>query len=371
MSSRHDRVSSCPASATPESLTYRKSVFTHSYTDGTAYTNFALMASDNVTAFATFRQTYYHRKFAGIENDGRLAWNSAFHAHHMEEALGVVGSEALLARALPIIRELDLIGGGYTFPLVGHGQVRVSGLLMRYLGKVADLEQLFGSLDGLHLIEIGVGFGGFAALLLRLHPRIASYTLVDLPEVLHLVGRYIRAARVAPEVLYLNAAPCRESRQTAFAFETRPAGYDLAISMYAFGEVPPDVRRAYVENILSRSTRGWVSDMSSVRCCYHMFLPAILRSSPGARNVTDREVLVVQDLMSGHSHSLSTQAQVGWGVAHDYFEPLVTKMRATSNKKWLYPFKKLTRAEAFVTSNRFADAALRRAGLSLRKGRPT
>lgn len=36
--------------------------------------------------------------------------------------------------------------------------------------QVADLERLFGNLDGMHLIEIGVGFGGFASVLLRMHP---------------------------------------------------------------------------------------------------------------------------------------------------------------------------------------------------------
>lgn len=130
----------------PESLAYRhsKAHKTGSFTDGDDYIDFALAASVNDTKFATFRQTYFHRKFAGIEFDGRNTWNSQFYACHIQQTLEDVGRDDLLQRGIPIIMELDMIGAGYTYRLAGRSCGRspsgskVSGLLMRYLGKVTN-----------------------------------------------------------------------------------------------------------------------------------------------------------------------------------------------------------------------------------------
>ena len=78
-----------------------------------------------------------------------------------------------------------------------------------------------------------VGFGGFAALLLRLHPDVASYTIVDLPEVLVLAGRFLEKAGVKHKVRFLNAAPCDNTDPKAFQAGEH---FDLALSMYAYGE---------------------------------------------------------------------------------------------------------------------------------------
>ena len=352
-----------PAAPLPDTLTYRKAEErTGSYTDGARYTEFALSASTDSAVFANFRQIYYRRRYAGIENDGRMRWNSLEYADHVHHALGKVGRADLLERALPLISRLDTIGNGLTFQLTSSPH-RVSGILMRYLGKVADVEQLFGtgadehSLDGMHLVEIGVGYGGFAAVLLSIHPGIASYTLVDLPEVLNIAQRYLGEVKAAqkrpsrfPRLKFLSAAPCGVGKggELATLFEPRKEGYDLAISMYAFAEVPQAVRQAYFEKIISRSARGYFSDHTQQKNT--SALPTMLLSAaqaePSSFKPNLSRLLVFRDFMSGRSAYERSEAQVGWGVERDYYPELLEQMRQSTRRPWTYhpSLRKLTLA---------------------------
>ena len=71
--------------AGPKKLEYRTATTTGSFTDseapaeGERYRDFALRASQDDAVFATFRQTYFKRKYAGIEKvkDQLTTWNSA------------------------------------------------------------------------------------------------------------------------------------------------------------------------------------------------------------------------------------------------------------------------------------------------------
>ena len=351
-----------PRAPDPTKLAYRTTTTTGSFTDsdraveGERYRDFALRASQQDSAFATFRQTYYSRHYAGIETDEKAKWNSAFYGQHVEATLKKIGRSDLLARALPMIVKLDEIGAGHTQRLKDSPE-KVSGIFMRYLAKVADLERLFGSLDGMHIIEIGVGYGGFASLLLSLHPRIASYTLLDLPEVLNIAQRFLTAAKVVPTLRYINAAPCPDKSDLASKFETCKKGYDLAISMYAFAEVPLVVRKAYETKVVARSTRGWFGDHLKHKTGKRRSLPLVqrlvedLRHTPGwggnAPNISidGGGTLVIRDFIMGPSPHEQAEAQVGWGVSRDYFPELLSEMQATEKKRpWAYPtaWQKLT-----------------------------
>lgn len=396
----------------PALLGYRTRVFTGSQTDiekfHEGYAPFALQASRDEDAFSTFRQTYWKNRYAGIEQCGpggdqagtqpRMQYKyECREVFSVEKSLADAGRTDLLQRAIPIIQRLDHIGSGHTFPMHGptHAGVNVSAVFLHYLGKVADLERLFGSLDGMHLVEIGVGFGGFASLLLALHPKIASYTLLDLPEVLNLAQRFLNASGsvTSTKTLYLNAAPCgnpvtcpgtTRASHTCTAtnhadFETRPRGYDLAISMYAYAELPATVRKVYYEIILSKSKRGWVSDHArhikfkdvrnvlaqnatrglvdveiqanelGSKVVTGLLLPEMLvhgtatGSSQAATvvgaNVPDvGNLIVIRDRMRAYRPLGNPEAQVGWGVQQDYFPRLL----GGPTHAWVYPIHKET-----------------------------
>ena len=142
---------------------------------------------------------------------------------------------------------------------------------------------------------------------------------------------------------------------------TRPEGYDLAISMYAFAEVPLGVRRAYLKTIVERSTRGWFSDHlahSTTRSA--MTLPQELlairnRASavPGrhAPNITAAGggLLSVRDFIMGQSPHEAKEAQVGWGATRDYYPALLWSMVHERWRPWKYPvaWRKLMLADQF------------------------
>ena len=74
-----------PRAPDTKKLEYRTATTTGSFTDseapaeGERYRDFALRASQDDAVFATFRQTYFKRKYAGIEKvkDQLTTWNSA------------------------------------------------------------------------------------------------------------------------------------------------------------------------------------------------------------------------------------------------------------------------------------------------------
>src|SRR5207247_1982417 len=105
---------------------------------------------------------------------------------------------------------------------------------------LSDLLDLFGSLDGIRIVEIGGGYGGQCAVVSAVATP-ASYTLVDLDPVLRLQQAYLREFRVSN----VSFAPARDLDPSA--------GYDLVISNYAFSECMRRVQRHYLERVLLRS----------------------------------------------------------------------------------------------------------------------
>ena len=214
---------------------------------------------------------------------------------------------------------------------------------------------------------------------------IASYTLVDLPEVLNIAQRYLSEAHVATKIRYISAAPCKNllpAATLASLFEPRAQGYDLAISMYAFAEVALPWRQAYFEKILARSTRGFISDHihhESLHLKVEYLLPEMLLSasktsldSQNSPNMTAHIVIRAPnwdsnhrlvtshddsaslrrlphrgifcgtgDFMSGKAPMAPLQAQVGWGVVRDYYPELIQQMRGR-RPSWNYEAQKLT-----------------------------
>lgn len=121
----------------------------------------------------------------------------------------------------------------------------ISPSTLRYTKVLAELEKLFGSLDGKKIVEIGVGYGGQCKLI-NDYFNIASYTLIDLPEVLQLSKRYLSKYN------YNNVE-----------FKTlnllNQSDYDLVISNYAFSECERSIQLDYVDKVLKNSKNGYIT----------------------------------------------------------------------------------------------------------------
>jgi hypothetical protein len=139
----------------------------------------------------------------------------------------------------------DIVGGGekYSYPLVGN----CSPSTLRYVKVVADLRFHFGSNLGFRVAEIGVGYGGQ---LLTLDKVLSyrEYHLYDLQDVLALASKYL-------ECHLLNGSyKAKTINQFAGDIE-----YDVVISNYAFSELPSKVQSIYLEKIISKAKRGYLT----------------------------------------------------------------------------------------------------------------
>lgn len=136
--------------------------------------------------------------------------------------------------------ENDKIGNPNIFYFKELG-ISISPTTLRYIKVLADLVSLFGSLDKMNIIEIGGGYGGQCKIINSIY-NLASYTLVDLPEVLSLNRKYLNDNVIL--------------RNTDDPLEVH---YDLCISNYAFTETERKYQIFYADKIIKNSDRGYIT----------------------------------------------------------------------------------------------------------------
>jgi hypothetical protein len=122
-------------------------------------------------------------------------------------------------------------------------KINISPTTLRYIKVLSDLINLFGRLDEMNIIEIGGGYGGQCKIINDVY-NPASYTLVDLPEVLKLNNKYLKDIE---NIILRNIDDLSEIH------------YDLCISNYAFSEVERKYQIFYAEKIIKNSDRGYIT----------------------------------------------------------------------------------------------------------------
>jgi len=135
------------------------------------------------------------------------------------------------------------------YPHVGE----ISPTTLRYLKVACDLRDLFGELTAFKVVEIGGGYGGQFLLTDRIW-QLSSWTVFDLDPVLQLISRYL-------ECHLINSV---YKPTTLNRFDSHDAKFDLAISNYAFSELPKALQIKYITKILCKAKRGYMT-MNSVK----------------------------------------------------------------------------------------------------------
>jgi len=143
-----------------------------------------------------------------------------------------------------ILFKIDKVGKPRKFYFKPYGTF--SPTLLRYLKVYKDLENYFGSLKNLNIAEIGIGFGGQASLISLLSPPL-SYTCYDLPPVLELAQKFMKEIDASGNFTFLDGR------------NPEPLNPDLVISNYAFSELNRDVQEQYLENVVLKSPRGYIT----------------------------------------------------------------------------------------------------------------
>jgi len=137
----------------------------------------------------------------------------------------------------------DNVGNPIRYNYPGFG--RMSPTTLRYISVALEIQNIFGpSLSG-NFVEIGGGYGGQVSVLKDLF-RINNYGVYDLPNVQTLIKRYLKSIDKDFNVQFLNLEK-DENRE-----------WDLAISNYAFSELPKNLQETYIDKVLSKSSRGYL-----------------------------------------------------------------------------------------------------------------
>jgi len=142
-------------------------------------------------------------------------------------------------------RENDLVGGATTFQYDGVGFISPSTL--RYVKVGSDIINLFGKAIGPRIVEIGVGYGG-QALIADKMLDFERYDLFDLQPVVALASKYLECHTL-------------KSSYSALTLNQHSGNieYDLAISNYAFSELPSKLQKMYIKKIFQKSKRGYLT----------------------------------------------------------------------------------------------------------------
>jgi hypothetical protein len=141
-------------------------------------------------------------------------------------------------------RENDRLGAPQTCDYGEHG--RFSPTTLRYVKVLSDMTTLFGSLDGLRIVEIGCGYGGQCFITnVAFEPQ--SYTLIDLEPCLRLQKTYLDKLGVS-RARFVTAGRVSDDDE-----------YDLVVSNYAFSECVRAVQEEYLTRILQRTGRGYLT----------------------------------------------------------------------------------------------------------------
>jgi putative sugar O-methyltransferase len=171
------------------------------------------------------------------------------------------------------LQDIDRLGNPRKYKFNPYGVY--SPLLLRYLNTYLNLRDYFGSLSNLNIVEIGGGFGGQAGLISKLC-QPSSYRLYDLPVVIKLQEKFIHHLSV-PGNFYFHSKP-----------ESLNAQIDLVISNYAFSELSKDTQDNYLQDLVLKSSKGYITwNKLGYKLCGGYSLAELIRIIPNSQIYPD------------------------------------------------------------------------------------
>ena len=137
----------------------------------------------------------------------------------------------------------DLFGNPYEYQYPGVG--RVSPTTLRYISTAIDIFETIKLNKESVVAEIGVGYGGQAAILERMY-GIRNYSAFDLPSVIQLSN------------VYLNSVNSKLKFTSSGLSSDKNTSWDVVISNYAFSELHRDLQLSYIEHVIAKSKSGYM-----------------------------------------------------------------------------------------------------------------
>jgi hypothetical protein len=122
----------------------------------------------------------------------------------------------------------------------------ISPSTMRYIKTLGDLTNLFGSLDGKNIAEIGPGYGGLCKIIHDVY-KPQTYSLFDQLDPSMLQCKFLNHFKV-DNLLFPYLSQTKE-----FEFN-----FDLCIAMYSWSELSRDHQVEYMNKVMKRSKNLYI-----------------------------------------------------------------------------------------------------------------
>jgi len=197
-----------------------------------------LFVTDDI-AFSSFRQDPDYRKILEGYDDGGSLW--------LSEIVSRYGTDELLqyldgfkkndVHCSPTIRNLPHVGDICPFTL-------------KYALNAFDIKSVSDGVQYKNIVEVGGGFGSMCIIMDAIY-NFESYTIIDLPEVVALVDKYLS---LIPEIRSrVNLVPCNDVEKI------RSLGpFDLFISDSALAECNSETQQFYLDSLMKKSDHGYI-----------------------------------------------------------------------------------------------------------------
>jgi len=268
-------------------LNLRAKVFAHakeyrSDSENGNYASAVMRALKNQKAFDNFKRSYSYKEILEhvSEDQGRLYLD-------ILEAR----NDSILSRGLSTVLISDQVGNPVKYHYAGY-ENPLSPTTLRYLKVTSDLKILFGSNLG-QVAEIGCGYGGQTLVNDQLLD-VQCARLFDLPFVNKLIDRY------------LNAHLLNGAYATTVINQEESRDYDLVISNYAFSELPKTLQLAYVNKVLAKSEKGYLtmnSGLGNSRSTGKLTLSELTELLPEFRVIEEEPLTADQNYIIVWGHS--------------------------------------------------------------------
>ncbi len=203
---------------------------------GVDYSKYIEMCREVVQDKGTFSNFRRHERYRVIMDNVSVTQGLACLRIVKKENPELLGNLAKFAKS-------EKVGNPKQVVLYEEFKVPLCPTTCRYIKILSDLMNLFGSLDNLNIVEIGVGYGGQCKIIYDVF-KPKSYTLIDLPEALEVSKTYLS---------YFNIKPILRDMNDISHIE-----YDLCLSNYAFSEFDRPYQDFYAEHIIKYSKNGYM-----------------------------------------------------------------------------------------------------------------
>jgi putative sugar O-methyltransferase len=229
-----------------------------SLSDNQAYPQVCIDASNNYKLFNNFRGNLIYNQILEhvSENQGK-------------EYLDIISNDQDILGAINNFKPNDEYGNPRMYEYSGIGVISPSTL--RYIKVLADLKKHFQTLNNFSICEIGVGYGGQCRVI-NAYYRPSEYCLVDIQPALALAQRYLDNYAIHSVLTYktMNGLSQRD--------------YDLVLSNYAFTELPRAIQDIYLNKVILRSKRGYITYNEITPLEFNSYkLAELIEMIPGSR----------------------------------------------------------------------------------------